>query len=138
MNNVPFSSIAKRQNQETVANRLIGLGFVTVHLGIPGFAMHRTHLCGAQVLGISERTSKVYAAHGVPSGLAAVALRSRVDLEPNELAGPSLEKLQDAARQAAAFSQQIKGLLRGLERAQADFRVPRHTTRRDRSSASAL
>ena len=60
-----------------------------------------THGRAGKVLGISERTSKVYAAHGVPSGLAAVALRSLVDAEPGELTGPPLEALQEAARKAA-------------------------------------
>ena len=67
-----------------------------------------THGRAGRVLGISERTTKVYAAHGVPSGLAAVALRSLVDAEPGELTGPPLEALQDAARKAAADSRQIK------------------------------
>ena len=62
-----------------------------------------THGRAGKVLGISERTSKVYAAHGVPSGLAAVALRSLVDAEPGELTGPPLEALQEAARQAAEY-----------------------------------
>ena len=99
-----------------------------------------THGRAGRVLGISERTSKVYAAHGVPSGLAAVALRSLVDAEPGELTGPTLEALQEVVRQAAEYSRQIKALVRGLERLLAEIRAagPGHAPRSDRRPASAL
>ena len=92
-----------------------------------------THGRAGKVLGISERTSKVYAAHGVPSGLAAVALRSLVDAEPGELTGPPFEALQEAARQAAQDVRQIKALVRGLERVLAEIRAAGPRTPPERS-----